>query len=125
MVSNQSGVARGLITPEQVDAVNARVAELLGPFEAVYVCPHGPDDGCACRKPAPGMVKQALADAGVRADRALMIGDIGSDVDAAAAAGVHAALVPTAVTRAEEVAAAPRTAASLSQVVDHVLGGAW
>ncbi|UDY24981.1 HAD-IIIA family hydrolase [Nocardioides sp. Kera G14] len=124
VVSNQSGVARGLITPDQVDAVNARVAELLGPFEAVYTCPHGPDDGCECRKPAPGMIKQALADAGVAPDRALMIGDIGADLEAAEAAGVDAVLVPTPVTRPEEIAGAPRAAASLADVVEDVLRGA-
>lgn len=125
MVTNQSGVARGLITTEQMEAVNARVVELLGPLEAVYACPHGPDDGCECRKPAPGMVKQALADTGVRPDRALLVGDIGADVEAASAAGVRAVLVPTVVTRAEEVAAAPRVASSLGEAVDLALGGAW
>lgn len=125
VVSNQSGVARGLLDGDQVQAVNARVEELLGPFEAFYVCPHGPDDGCACRKPAPGLVKQALAEAGVVPDRALMIGDIGSDVDAAAAAGVRAVLVPTPETRREEVATAPRVVTDLSQAVDLVLEGAW
>ncbi|WGL53007.1 HAD-IIIA family hydrolase [Nocardioides sp. BP30] len=122
VVSNQSGVARGLITPAQVEAVNARVAELLGPFEAFYVCEHGPDDGCSCRKPQPGLVKQALAEAGVVPDRALLIGDIGSDVEAAAAAGVRAVLVPTPVTRAEEIAAASHVARTLAEAVGSVLG---
>jgi histidinol-phosphate phosphatase family protein len=125
VVSNQSGVGRGLLTREQVDAVNDRVAALLGPFEGFYVCPHVAEDGCACRKPQPGMVKQALADTGVRPDRALMVGDIGSDVGAAEAAGVAAVLVPTTVTRLEEVAAAPRTARSLGEVVELALRGAW
>lgn len=53
VVSNQSGVARGLITREQVDACMDRLTELLGPFDTIGVCPHGPDDGCDCRKPAP------------------------------------------------------------------------
>jgi histidinol-phosphate phosphatase family protein len=125
MVTNQSGVARGLITPEQVDAVNDRVAELLGPFDGVYVCPHGPDDGCACRKPAPGLVKQALADAGVAPARAVLIGDIGSDLAAAEAAGVTGVLVPTRQTLPDEVAAAETVAAGLPAAVDAVLRGAW
>ena len=54
VVSNQSGIARGLLDREQVDAVNRRVDDLLGPFDVWQVCPHGPDDGCACRKPQPG-----------------------------------------------------------------------
>jgi D-glycero-D-manno-heptose 1,7-bisphosphate phosphatase len=52
VVSNQSGIARGLITPTQLDAVNARVSELLGPFDTWQVCPHGSTDGCASPRPA-------------------------------------------------------------------------
>ena len=125
VVSNQSGVGRGLITRDQVDAVNDRVAALLGPFEGFYVCPHAPGDGCDCRKPQPGLVKQALADTGVRPDRTLLVGDIGGDVEAAEAAGVAGVLVPTAVTRLDEVAAARRTARSLGEVVELALGGVW
>ncbi len=110
VVTNQSGIGRGLLSAAQADAVDARVTELLGPFEAVYRCPHIPEDGCDCRKPAPGLVKRSLADTGVHPDRAVLIGDIGSDVEAAAAAGVRAVLVPTARTRPEEVEAAPRRA---------------
>jgi HAD superfamily hydrolase (TIGR01662 family) len=125
VVSNQSGVARGLITRDQVDACMARLAELLGPFDTVQVCPHGPDDGCACRKPAPGMVKAACAELDVDPARCVVIGDIGADVEAAAAAGAAAILVPTPVTRKAEVAAAPRRAATLTAAVDDVLAGAW
>ena len=125
VVSNQSGVAVGRITRADVDAVNARVAELLGPFDAVLVCPHGRDDGCECRKPAPGMVKQACADLGVEPARCVLVGDIGSDVEAALAAGARAMLVPTSQTRPEEVAHAPAVARSLTEAVDRILGGQW
>jgi histidinol-phosphate phosphatase family protein len=125
MVTNQSGIARGLITAAQADAVNARVEELLGPFDAVQVCPHGPGDGCGCRKPAPGMVKQACADLGVDPARAVLIGDIGADVEAAAAAGAVGILVPTAQTRAEEIAAALLTEQTLDAAVARILAGAW
>jgi HAD superfamily hydrolase (TIGR01662 family) len=125
VASNQSGVARGLITAEQVAACNERLAELLGPFDTVQVCPHGPDDGCACRKPAPGMVKAACAALDVDPARCVVIGDIGADVDAAAAAGAVGVLVPTPVTRRAEVAAACRRADTLSAAVDDVLAGRW
>ena len=125
VVSNQSGVARGLITEEQVRAVNARLEELLGPFDVVRYCPHGPDDGCDCRKPAPGMVKDACAELGVEPARCVVIGDIGADVDAAAAAGAVGIMVPTPVTRKSEVAAAARTAPTLRGAVDAVLAGEW
>jgi HAD superfamily hydrolase (TIGR01662 family) len=125
VVSNQSGVARGLITGEQVDACMARLTQLLGPFDTLQVCPHGPDDGCPCRKPAPGMVKTACAELDVDPARCVVIGDIGSDVEAAAAAGAAGIMVPTPVTRREEVAAAGRRAATLAHAVDDVLAGCW
>lgn len=103
VVSNQSGVARGYISPEQLDAVHARVDELLGPFQTWQVCPHGPHEGCGCRKPAPGMVRAAAAALGVDVGHCVVIGDIGADVDAAVAAGAHAVLVPTARTLHGEV----------------------
>ena len=111
VVSNQSGVARGVITPAQLDAVNARVADLLGPFDTWQVCPHGTDDGCLCRKPAPGMVLAAAAALGLDPQSCVVIGDIGADVGAALAAGARAVLVPTPLTRPEEVAHARTRAA--------------
>src|SRR5215213_8850986 len=118
IVSNQSGVARGLITTVQVDACMARLAELLGPFDTVQVCPHGPDDGCTCRKPAPGMVKAACAELDVDPVRCVVIGDIGADVEAAEGAGAVGIMVPTPVTRAEEVAAATSALGDLTEAVD-------
>ena len=53
MITNQSGIARGLFRRADAEAVNARVAELLGPFDAVRLCPHGEDEGCGCRKRGP------------------------------------------------------------------------
>jgi histidinol-phosphate phosphatase family protein len=125
IVTNQSGIGRGLISDQQADAVDDRVIELLGPFEAVLRCPHSPDDRCECRKPGPDLIKQALASTGVHPDRAVMVGDIGSDVDAAKHAGVSGILIPTIQTRREEVDAAPRTCAGLVQAVDQMLGGTW
>jgi HAD superfamily hydrolase (TIGR01662 family) len=125
LVTNQSGIGRGMITRDQADAVNGRVAELLGPFDTVQVCPHGPDDGCACRKPAPGMVKAACAELGVDPARCVVIGDIGADVGAAEAAGAVGIIVPTPVTRPAEVTAAARRAATLADAVGDVLDGDW
>jgi len=127
VVSNQSGIARGLLTAAQVNAVNARVEELLGPLGPVLYCPHGPQDGCGCRKPEPGLVLDAAAALGVDPADCVVVGDIGADMDAAAAAGAGAVLVPTPVTRAEEVDRARRTPGvavfyDLSQAVSGVLG---
>jgi histidinol phosphatase-like enzyme len=96
----------------------------------VQVCPHGPDDGCACRKPAPGMVKAACAQLDVDPARCVVVGDIGADVDAAAAAGAVGILVPTPVTRKAEVARAreglaAHVADTLTAAVADVLAGRW
>jgi histidinol-phosphate phosphatase family protein len=123
LITNQSGVARGMIRPEQVRAVNERVASLLGPFATVQVCEHGPGDDCERRKPAPGMVLDAARELGVPPDRCAVVGDIGSDVQAGLAAGATAVLVPTAVTRPEEVAAAPQVAPDIEAAVDVLLAG--
>jgi HAD superfamily hydrolase (TIGR01662 family) len=121
LISNQSGVARGLITAEQVEAVNARVAELFGAFDIVLYCPHGPLDGCACRKPEPGMVRWAAAGLGMATHRVVVVGDIGTDVEAAQRADATGILVPTDRTRPAEVAAAPVLARDLTEAVDLVL----
>jgi histidinol-phosphate phosphatase family protein len=117
VVSNQSGVARGLITEEQVDAVNARVDELLGPFDTWQVCRHGADDGCDCRKPRPGLVRRAAEALGVDVRHCVVIGDIGADVAAAEAAGARGILVPTDRTLPDEVDRA-RRAGNLARDLD-------
>lgn len=123
VVSNQSGIARGIVTRAQVDAVNARVDALFGGFATWQICPHGPADGCACRKPAPGMVRRAAQVLGVAAEAVVVIGDIGADVGAAHAAGATAVLVPTPVTRQEEVWAAQAVAPDLQAAVRMALAG--
>jgi HAD superfamily hydrolase (TIGR01662 family) len=117
VVSNQSGIGRGLLTPAQVEAVNRRVDELLGPMAAWLVCPHAPEDACRCRKPLPGLVLEAAARLGVPPERCVLVGDIGADMEAAEAAGARGILVPNAATRPEEVAAAPEVAADLETAV--------
>jgi histidinol-phosphate phosphatase family protein len=107
VVTNQSGVGRGLITAEQMRSVNRRVEELLGPFGTWAVCPHAAADRCDCRKPAPFLIRQAVARLGVDPADCVVIGDIGSDVAAAHAAGARAILVPTSVTRPAEVEGVP------------------
>jgi histidinol-phosphate phosphatase family protein len=125
VVTNQSGVGRGMLTPEQVKAVNDRIDQLLGPFDTWQVCMHAPDDRCPCRKPAPGLVQQGCAEVGVDPSRCVVIGDIAADINAAHRAGAMAVLVPTPKTRPDEVFAAPVRAPSLSAAVDLVLGGPW
>ena len=87
VVSNQSGIGRGLITAQAVDAVNRRVEELLGPFEGFFVCPHAPEDACDCRKPKPKLILDAARALGVDPGCCVVVGDRDSDVEAARSAG--------------------------------------
>ncbi|MET9765345.1 HAD family hydrolase [Streptomyces sp. NPDC006372] len=123
VVTNQSGVARGLLTEAEVRRVNHRVDELLGPFDVFAMCPHGPDEGCHCRKPQPGMVLWAAGRICTHPADLVVIGDIGADVEAARRAGAHGILVPTAQTRPEETAHADHVAPDLPTAVRAVLNG--
>ncbi|WP_248966312.1 D-glycero-alpha-D-manno-heptose-1,7-bisphosphate 7-phosphatase [Sphaerisporangium perillae] len=121
VVTNQSGLARGLISVEELYEVNSRVESLLGPFDVWAVCSHGEDDGCACRKPAPGLILRAAAILGVSTRDCVVIGDIGRDMEAARAAGARGILVPTPQTLPREVAAASETADDLAAAVERVI----
>jgi D-glycero-D-manno-heptose 1,7-bisphosphate phosphatase len=100
VVSNQSGIPRGLITAAQHAEVDARVKAVLAeagvPLDAAYYCAHLPDEGCACRKPKAGMIEQAAREHGIDPARSLMIGDKLSDVAAGRAAGCTTALLGSA-----------------------------
>ena len=121
VVTNQAGVARGLLTSREVAEVNARVDDLLGPFDVWAVCEHGPDDGCGCRKPEPGLVLRAANKLGIETSEAVVIGDNGSDVAAGRAAGSRAVLVPTSATRADEIGDALEVADTMLEAVDRLL----
>jgi D-glycero-D-manno-heptose 1,7-bisphosphate phosphatase len=87
VVSNQSGIGRGFVTPGQVDAVNRRIEDLLGPFAGFFVCPHAPKDACECRKPKPKLILDAARALGVDPACCVVVGDRESDVEAARKAG--------------------------------------
>ena len=113
VVSNQSGIGRGILTTEEVEAVNLRVEQLLGRFDVWELCPHRTEDGCNCRKPAPFMIRVACRRLGITTAEAAYIGDIGADVEAARAAGARGVMVPTPLTLPAEVGAAPEVAVDL------------
>ncbi|MCT9872057.1 D-glycero-alpha-D-manno-heptose-1,7-bisphosphate 7-phosphatase [Paenarthrobacter aurescens] len=121
VVSNQSGVSRGFLTLDQVHQVNQHVEQMLGPFDVWEICPHGPEEGCSCRKPAPGMILGACRTLGIEPSEAAYVGDIGADMEAAAAAGARAVLVPTPMTRQEEIDAAAVVAQDLRHAVEFLL----
>jgi D-glycero-D-manno-heptose 1,7-bisphosphate phosphatase len=94
VVSNQSGIGRGLITPAEAQAVHARFSALLAEagitLDSAKYCPHGPDQGCDCRKPAPGMLLEAADELGIDLTASFMVGDKAADVEAGQRAGAEA-----------------------------------
>jgi HAD superfamily hydrolase (TIGR01662 family) len=124
VITNQSGIGRGMLSAEQVAQVNQRIDDIFGGFDVWQVCPHSPEDLCRCRKPAATMVHAAAAELGVAAHEVVVIGDIGADMAAAAAAGARGILVPTSETLPSEVAAAPKVAVDLREAVRLAVGTA-
>lgn len=121
VVTNQPTVSEGEQSARRVTSVNAAVDRLAGPFDVWMVCPHARDAGCGCRKPQSGLVVGGARALGAPTSRVVVIGDVGSDVEAAKRAGAHAVLVPTPATRREEVEAAPVVASSLVEAVSAAL----
>lgn len=99
VATNQSGIGRGVVAAEAVEVLHGWLAdELRGrgiDLVGIFCCPHAPDDGCRCRKPAPGLVDDAVAASGVDRSRTAMVGDSPRDARAALAAGVRPVLVRT------------------------------
>jgi D-glycero-D-manno-heptose 1,7-bisphosphate phosphatase len=97
IVTNQAGVARGALTSESLDEIHARMkteaAAAGGRVDGIYVCPHGWDEGCSCRKPSPGMLFAAQRDWTLDLSRTWFCGDDDRDREAAEAAGCRFAAV--------------------------------
>ncbi len=133
IVTNQAAIGRQILAREAVDAINAYVVSQItaagGRVDGLYLCPHHPDESCACRKPAPGMLLQAAADLDIDLGKSLMIGDAVSDVQAALAAGVRPVFVLSGLAerQAQEMAQAQHLNAAvfadLAAAVNHLLNG--
>lgn len=99
VVSNQSGVARGFYTKEDVERVNEKMRKELSRFGAwidgIYYCPHHPEDGCECRKPKSGLFKKAAEDFSLALNKCVVIGDKLSDIEVARNIGALPILVLT------------------------------
>ena len=97
LITNQSAIGRGILTIDGLEEIHERLFELLaadgGKLDAVYFCPHHPDDGCSCRKPYPGMITQAAAEHRIDLEDSYMIGDKITDIEAGMAAGCKPILV--------------------------------
>lgn len=99
LITSQSCVGRGWIGAAELGAIHDHLAARLGQeggrLDRIYACLHAPDAGCACRKPAPGLIEQARQEWGFDPAETWMVGDDVRDVEAAEAAGVRPALVRT------------------------------
>ncbi|MEZ5558551.1 MAG: D-glycero-beta-D-manno-heptose 1,7-bisphosphate 7-phosphatase [Pseudomonadales bacterium] len=107
--SNQAGVGRGIIEREDLDRIHQKLHATLAAagvvLDALAVCTHHPDDGCRCRKPAPGMLLQVMRELGIGPEQTCCVGDSVRDVQAALAAGCCSVLVLTGNGAADEVRA--------------------
>jgi len=96
VVTNQSGIGRGIYTENDMHAIHAQIQiELDNTIDAFYFCPHLPDDGCKCRKPGLGMIESALADFDIDLERSWMVGDKKIDVETGMVGNLSTALVLT------------------------------
>jgi D-glycero-D-manno-heptose 1,7-bisphosphate phosphatase len=97
IVTNQSAVGRGIISLETAKEINKRLVDVIheqnGRVAGVYLCPHGPDDDCDCRKPKPGLFLQAAEELSLDLKRSWMVGDAWSDIQAGQAAGVQGTIM--------------------------------
>jgi D-glycero-D-manno-heptose 1,7-bisphosphate phosphatase len=130
VTTNQSGIARGRITPEAYAAVKARLDALLEAsgtqLDATYMCPHHPDvtGPCDCRKPGTGLLTRARRELGIDLSRSVLIGDRWRDIAAAAELSARGILVPSPETPASEVEQAQHDAAvarTLAAAVDMIM----
>jgi D-glycero-D-manno-heptose 1,7-bisphosphate phosphatase len=124
IVTNQSAIAQRFILPKAVDEIHVRLAAEVvrhgGRIRAFLICPHGKDDGCGCRKPAPGLFFRARDELGVDLADAVMVGDQVSDVEAAHAAGCDAILLYHE--NPAQIAADSRVAPDLATAADMICG---
>jgi len=135
VVTNQSGVARGFFSVGDLEGIHAKLKRLLGeagaPLDAIYVCPHHPDDVCNCRKPNRGLIDRAVNEQRIDLMRSYLIGDHARDIELAKRVGSRSILVTTGAVPPEQVeglkasgAVPDRVASSLAEAVDWLLNDA-
>ena len=99
VVTNQSGIGRGYFDLAQVERVHERLEEMLAAegasVDGFFICPHGPEEACDCRKPLPGLARQAMEKFGFAPETAIIIGDKAADIGLGQAIGAATILVRT------------------------------
>ncbi|HEY0962406.1 MAG TPA: D-glycero-beta-D-manno-heptose 1,7-bisphosphate 7-phosphatase [Pseudomonadales bacterium] len=131
VATNQSGLARGYFDDVTLANMHALLCELVeeagGQVDAICYCPHGPDDGCRCRKPAPGLLEQISAELQLPIRGSWYVGDTAKDMELALAAGCRPLLVRTGKGRQTETSLEPAALAAvtivddLAAAADHIL----
>ena len=132
VVTNQSGVARGMLSEERLAEIHAELARQLKPFDAhldgVYHCPHHPEIGehpyrrvCECRKPLPGLLRDASRELDIDLSRSWIVGDSRRDLEAGAALGLPGILVTTGKPLEPSGDVTHHTVADVGEAVDHIL----
>lgn len=126
IITNQSGVARGFLTEDTLSLIHQKMTDELKKryvrIDAVYYCPHHPDDGCQCRKPGTGLFQQAAKEHGIDLEKSFMVGDTQTDIDAGRAAGCRTILVTTGPGQGGDITTpADFTANSLLEAVQWIL----
>jgi D-glycero-D-manno-heptose 1,7-bisphosphate phosphatase len=134
LITNQSGVGRGYFPEETVHevhrALDSELSKVAAHLDAIYFCPHTPDAGCECRKPQPGMLRQAARELDIDLQHSYMIGDRFLDIQMANSVGARGILVRTGDGAAElalhsgEPLQPYYVAGNLLEAVDAVLSGA-
>ena len=127
VVSNQSGIARGYFTSDDVKRFNSELDLILRKAGIVidgwYFCPHGPEDACDCRKPKPGLLLNAADELGIDLERSWIVGDKSSDIEAGKACGVGTIMVTTGYAGKEPGASLVKpdyTAADLGEALTYI-----
>ena len=132
VVTNQSGVSRGIVTLKDLEAIHARLQGLLeqedAALDAIYFCPHHPNDGCRCRKPNVGMVERAVSELQLDLRHSYLIGDHARDMQLAHRVGAKAILITTGLVDSQaldrlkaEQAMPDAVAKSMAKAVDWIL----
>jgi D-glycero-D-manno-heptose 1,7-bisphosphate phosphatase len=129
VASNQAGIARGKFNIDTLNSIHQKMhthlAQYGGVIGAIFFCPHGPDDGCECRKPKPGLLREVARRLNTPLDGVYAVGDKLSDLQAASAAGAVPILVKTgygqSVVNKKEVPAGVEVYNDLAEFVDELL----
>ena len=97
IITNQSAINRKLLSVEMLEKIHEKLFSFLNlnktKLDAIYFCPHLPNENCICRKPKPGMILKAAEDFNINLTDSIFIGDSTSDIEAAAAAGCKGILL--------------------------------